>query len=180
MPLCPGQEVEQRLKKLTSPVRVVEVLICHLTSSNYPCSITAVVLTWHGAIGMASKRVFRLGDLQLRIMRVLWSHGPANVATVQKKLAGEPLAYTTVATMLRKMEDRGLVCHREEERRFIYESAVGQDEVTRSMADDLVSRLFQGSLADTVSHLLDSRDVSPSELAQLEQLIKERKKRRRD
>ncbi len=132
---------------------------------------------------MTDRRAYRLGDLQLRIMRVLWDHGPANVADVQKKLEGDPLAYTplaytTIATMLRKMEDRGLVRHQEEARRFIYEPAVSQDEVTRSMADDFVSRLFQGSLADTVSHLLDTRDVSPGELAQIEQLIKQRKRRR--
>jgi len=49
------------------------------------------------------------------------------------------------------------------------------DEVTRSMAGDLVDRLFGGSLADAVSHLLDSREVSREELARLERLIRERK-----
>jgi len=124
---------------------------------------------------MSDQRMYRLGDLQLRIMRVLWSGGPAGVAEVQERLGGEPLAYTTVATMLRKMEDRGLLGHREEGRRFVYEPAVSADEVTRSMADDLVDRLFDGSLAATVSHLLKSRDVSPGELARLERLIRQRK-----
>ena len=127
---------------------------------------------------MANRRVYRLGDLQLRIMRVLWNCGPASVADVQGKLEGEPLAYTTVATMLRKMEDRGLVRHQEEARRFIYEPVVSQEDVTRSMADDLVNRLFQGSFADAVSHLLETREVSRRELTRLEQLIKERKRRR--
>ena len=127
---------------------------------------------------MANRRAYRLGDLQLKIMRVLWNFGHANVADVREKLEGEPLAYTTVATMLRKMEGRGLVRHQEEDRRFIYEPAVSQEAVTRSMADDLVTRLFQGSLADAVSHLLETREVSPSELARLEQLIKQRKKQR--
>ena len=80
--------------------------------------------------------------------------------------------------MLRKMEDRGLVRHQEEDRRFIYEAAVSEEDVTRSMADDLVDRLFQGSLSEAVSHLLETRDVSRRELARLEQLIQERKKRR--
>ncbi len=124
---------------------------------------------------MASKRTFRLGDLQLRIMRVLWSRGPASVGAVQAVLDGDPLAYTTVATMLRKMEDRGLLRHREEGRKFIYEAAVTNDDVTRSMADDLVDRLFQGSLADTVTHLIETREVSRQELARLEQLIQRRK-----
>ena len=127
---------------------------------------------------MTSKKTYRLGDLQLRIMRVLWNLGPASVAQVKDRLEGDPLAYTTVATMLRKMEDRGLVRHREHQRRFIYEAAVTAEDVTRSMADDLVDRLFEGSLADAVSHLLQTREVSPGELARLEQLIQERKGQR--
>ena len=126
---------------------------------------------------MTSRQTYRLGDLQLRIMRVLWKLGPACVADVQQEL-GDRLAYTTVATMLRKMEDRGLVRHRQQQRRFIYQAAVSDDDVTRSMADDLVDRLFEGSLADTVSHLLETREVSRKELARLEQLIQARKKQR--
>ncbi len=127
---------------------------------------------------MTDKQTYRLGDLQLRIMRVLWNVGPASVADVQDRLEGDSLAYTTVATMLRKMEDRGLVRHREQQRRFIYTAAVTAEDVTRSMADDLVDRLFQGNLADAVSHLLETRDVSPGELARLERLIQQRKARR--
>ncbi len=118
---------------------------------------------------------YRLGDLQLRIMRVLWDQGSAGVAEVQEHLRGEPLAYTTVATMLRKMEERGLVRHREDSRRFIYQPVVSAEEVTGSMADDLVDRVFQGSLSAAVSHLLRTREVSRSELAELESLIRRRK-----
>jgi len=125
---------------------------------------------------MAENRTYRLGDLQLRIMRVLWRCGAASVAEVREGLEGEPLAYTTVATMLRKMEERGLLRHREQGRRFIYEPTVSAEEVTRSMADDLVERLFEGSLAATVSHLLRTRDVSPTELERLERLIQKRKR----
>ncbi len=125
---------------------------------------------------MDSSQNHRLGDLQLRILQVLWKHGAAGVAEVHRAVAGERLAYTTVATMLRKMEDRGLVRHRAEGRRFIYEAAVDADEVSRSAADHLVDRLFEGSLADTVSHLLQSREVSPAELDRLEELIRERKR----
>jgi predicted transcriptional regulator len=125
------------------------------------------------------RQTFRLGDLQLKIMRILWADGPSTVARVQQQLDGEPLAYTTVATMLRKMEDRGLVRHRQQDRRFIYRAARSAEEVTRSMADDLVDRLFQGSLAEAVSHLLQTREVSGDELARLERLIQERKRKRR-
>jgi BlaI family transcriptional regulator, penicillinase repressor len=124
---------------------------------------------------MAKERGIRLGDLQLRIMRVLWSSGPTTVSEVQQRLGREQLAYTTVATMLRKMEDRGLVDHLEEGRKFLYRARVSMRAVTRSMAGDLVDRLFDGSLADAVSHLLESREVSREELDRLEQLIQERK-----
>lgn len=126
---------------------------------------------------MSKEPAYRLGDLQLRIMRVLWNRGPASVAEVQENLDGPRLAYTTVATMLRKMEDRGLVRHVEQERRFLYLPAISAEKVTRSMADDLVDRLFAGSLTDAVSHLLESREVSREELARLERLIQQRKKR---
>jgi len=126
---------------------------------------------------MSSQRTYRLGDLQLKIMRVLWQIAPASVAEVQEKLDGDPLAYTTVATMLRKMEDRHLVRHCEQQRKFIYEAAVSDADVTQSMADDLVDRLFEGNMAAAVSHLLQTHEVSPDELARLEQLIRQRRNR---
>ena len=124
---------------------------------------------------MERQQPMRLGDLQLRIMRVLWEAKAATVADVRRRLNGPRLAYTTIATMLRKMEDRGLVDHVERGRTFVYRPAVSVQEVTRSMAGDLVDRLFDGSLADAVSHLLTSREVSRDELERLEQLIQERK-----
>jgi predicted transcriptional regulator len=127
---------------------------------------------------MMARRIHRLGDLQLRIMRVLWRRGAANVAEVQAALSDDKLAYTTVATMLRKMEVRGLVRHREDGRRFVYEAVVTEAMVTRNMSDDLIDRLFGGSLADAVSHLLEHREVSREELTRLEQLIREHKKSR--
>ncbi len=126
---------------------------------------------------MSKERRYRLGDLQLRIMKALWERGPASVSEVQQALGPKAgLAYTTVATMLRKMEMRGLVAHRSEGRRFIYQAAVGPDAVTRSMADDILERLFEGSLADMLSHLLATREVSRDELRALERLIAERKR----
>ncbi|MHB8865308.1 MAG: BlaI/MecI/CopY family transcriptional regulator [Pirellulaceae bacterium] len=125
------------------------------------------------------RATIRLGDLQLRIMRVLWQSAPATVAEVQERL-DENLAYTTVATMLRKMEDRGLLRHEEVARKFLYWPLVSMQEVTRSMADDLIDRLFAGSLSDAVSHLLETREVSRKELARLGQLIERRRRSESD
>ena len=123
------------------------------------------------------KRTYRLGNLQLKILKFLWDREAASVADVYDAVGQSAgLAYTTMATMLRKMEARGLVKHRSEGRRFIYQAAVKPDAVSRSMADDLLERLFEGSLADMLSHLLAHREVSRDELANLERLIAERKK----
>ena len=127
---------------------------------------------------MKSKtNIHRLGDLQLRIMKVLWANGEITVAGMHEAVAGErSLAYTTVATMLRKMEERGLVRHRVEGRSFLYRAAVAEEAVSRSMADALLDRLFAGSMAEMVRHLLSTREVSRKELSALEKLIAERKK----
>ena len=128
---------------------------------------------------MSKHRIHRLGDLQLRIMQSLWQRGEATVAQVLEDLSDHAdHAYTTVATMLRKMEARGLVKHRAEGRTFIYAAKVAADEVSRGMADHLVDRMFEGSLLDVVNHLLTTREVSREELRELEKLIAERKKKR--
>jgi BlaI family penicillinase repressor len=128
---------------------------------------------------MSKTKIYRLGDLQLRIMKMLWANEAATVAEVHAAVGGEgDLAYTTVATMLRKMEARGLVKHRMEARSFIYRAAVAEEAVSRGMADHLLERLFEGSLADMVRHLLSNREVSREELSKLEKLIAERKQGR--
>src|ERR1035437_2123744 len=128
---------------------------------------------------MTGTKIHRLGDLQLRIMKVLWAGVEATVADVHKGLGDESdLAYTTVATMLRKMEARGLVRHHLEARSFVYRAAVAEEAVSRGMADHLLERLFEGSLADMVRHLLNHREVSREELSKLEKLIAERKQGR--
>lgn len=121
---------------------------------------------------MRRTKLHRLGDLQLQIMKVLWNRGEASVADIQKALpGGEELAYTTVATMLRKMETRELVSHRPDGRTFIYRPVVAQDHISRSMADHVLDRLFGGSVEALVSNLLTSREISRDELDRLDKLI---------
>lgn len=119
----------------------------------------------------------RLGDLQLQIMKALWTQGEASVAQIHETIAaGHDLAYTTMATMLRRMETRGLVRHRAEGRTFIYRAVVGEAQVSRSMAEHMLDRLFGGSMEALVSNLLTTREVSGDELARLEKLIAQRRK----
>ncbi len=120
----------------------------------------------------------RLGDLQLRLLQILWARGEASVADVHDLLKPErDLAYTTVATMLRKMEVRGLVAHRDEGRTFVYRAAVQAEQVGRNLTDHVVERFFEGSLAGAVNHLLRTRQVSRDELEEIERLIRAAKRR---
>ena len=128
---------------------------------------------------MTPNSPIRPGKLQLKILKLLWGAGPSSVSVVHESLSpGEDLAYTTVATMLRKMERRGLVNHSCEGRKFIYAAAVEEDDVSRSLADDLLERVFAGDLSHMVQHLLSTRDVSADELASLERLIAKRRRQR--
>ena len=127
---------------------------------------------------MANKKVFKLGELQLKIMKILWERPETAVGDVHQALSKEgSWAYTTIATMLRKMEARGLVGHRVEDRKFLYRPAVQAGEVARGLSAHLLERLFEGSLTDMVAHLLTTGQVSRHELDRLEKLIIEGKKK---
>lgn len=115
-----------------------------------------------------------LGDLQLAIMRVLWMQGEATVADVHRALLGERgLAPTTIATMLVKMEKKGVVAHRPEGRRYVYSPTITEADVRRTMVGELTDRLFAGDTAALVSHLLDEHQTGAEELTELKRLVAE-------
>ena len=125
-------------------------------------------------------------ELQLAILRVLWERGEATGAEVQEALAPErPLAQSTVATLLSRMERKGLLAHRAEGRQFVYRAAVSEEAVRSSVVDEfsgLAGELFRGDVAALVSHLLTAQDVAPDDLARVRALIeaKERELQGRD
>ena len=113
-----------------------------------------------------------LGNLQHAIMEVLWSEGEATASDVHRALQAERgLAPTTIATMLSKMERKGVVSHRTDGRRFVYRATVSRDEVRRTMLGELTDRLFGGSVAAMVAHLLSEHAVDPAELQDLRERI---------
>ena len=113
-----------------------------------------------------------LGELQHAIMQVLWGHEEATVAEVHEALYEERgLAPTTIATMLRKMEDKGVVAHRVEGRQFVYRPAVSEDAVRSSMVGELLDRLFAGDPAALVSHLVADHDIDEAEVERLRALL---------
>lgn len=118
-----------------------------------------------------------LGDLQHAIMAVLWQHGEATTAQVHDALREERgLAFTTIATMLRKMEDKGVVAHRADRRQFVYRPAVSEDQVRRSMVGELVERLFGGDPTALVAHLVSENEIDAGELRELRRRLRRRER----
>ncbi len=120
-----------------------------------------------------------LADLQLAIVQVLWDRGEASVADVHAALLPERgLALTTIATMLRRMADKGIVRHRENGRQFLYRAVVKPDNVHRSMVGDLVDKLFDGDPLQLVHHLVQHGEIALDELEELRQRIADAEKER--
>ena len=119
----------------------------------------------------------RLGDLQLAIMRVLWAEGEATVTHVHRVIGPERgSAASTIATMLSKMEARGLVDHHKVGRQFIYTPLVEEALARRSMVQDVTSRMFGGKPAELLSHLVREEEIGDEDLDELRALIADKTK----
>ena len=114
----------------------------------------------------------RLTALQLAVMQVLWSRDEASVTEVQRAITGRRLALTTVATLLVRLEQRGLVSHRVDGRQYIYRSRVSPAEVRETVTRELLRNLFDGDVAAFVGQLLDARELSREEVADLQRLVR--------
>lgn len=120
----------------------------------------------------------KLAGRQLAIMRLLWEHGEATVAQLQSLLGVDPpLAYSTVATVLSRMEQKGLVQHRSEDRVYYYRPAVSQGRAGQSLVGELVQRVFDGSPSELVNHLLESDQVDARELQRIKKLVQDHESR---
>src|SRR4051794_3766081 len=95
----------------------------------------------------------RLGKVQLRIMQILWERGQATAREITDALSRtEPIAHSTVQTLLRKLEAKGAVTHDVAERTFVFRALCQRSEVTESATRDLLTRLFDGSVYGLVAH----------------------------
>jgi BlaI family transcriptional regulator, penicillinase repressor len=106
-----------------------------------------------------------LSELQIAVMRVLWQRGESSVTDVAATLADERgLKYTTVATLLTRLEKRGVVQPRREGRQLIYRALVSEPQVRRSMVADLIDSLFGGNAQELVAHLVSESEIAPGDL----------------
>ena len=116
--------------------------------------------------------MFQVTDLQLAVLRELWRRGEGSVADVHAALKQERgLATTTVATLLSRLEKRGLVCHRSEGRKHIYRASVSEPEVQTALLDSVTDGVFGGDVTALVSHLLEARDMSSGDLAAVQKIL---------
>lgn len=118
----------------------------------------------------------RFGELQLAVLRVLWSEGESTVEEICRGLPPEhDVAYSTVSTVLTRLLDRDVVSRRKEGRSYLYRSEVEEDRVRGSMVAELLDRAFGGDPAELVSHLLRREEVGEADLDRLREMIEERR-----
>lgn len=118
------------------------------------------------------KEAVRLTSLQLAILDVLWDRGEASTQEVWEAIqAVRSLALTTVATLLSRLEKKGVLTHRQDGRQYVYRATVTRSEVRSSKIRNLTDTLFGGDPAALVSHLVRAEDVDPDELARIRELI---------
>ena len=111
-----------------------------------------------------------LTDREADVMRVLWDRGPSVVNEVKDHLADE-LAYTTVLTILRTLEQKGYVKHEEEGRVHRYFAAVKEDAARRSALQHLTGKLFKGSAELLFTHLVADRKLSKDQVKRMRDLL---------
>jgi predicted transcriptional regulator len=127
---------------------------------------------------MARNKSKDLTEAELRLMQVLWKKGPATVSDVAEALPKTlGLAYNTVLTTMRILEDKGYLRHTkpEEGRAFLYHAVVGREEASRNAVRHLLGRFFGGSPGELVLNVLEQEELSDKELARIRKQVKEAK-----
>jgi predicted transcriptional regulator len=124
---------------------------------------------------MARPRVKELTQRELEIMHAFWRGGELTAAQVRQRLSagGRNLAYTTVATLVRILLDKGYLKQTNDERPFTYRPARSFSDVSQRIVSDLVSRVFHGSRAALLLQLMEADELSDAERAILQRAVKE-------
>jgi predicted transcriptional regulator len=114
-----------------------------------------------------------LTDREADVMQVLWENGPSLVAEVRERLA-DPLAYNTVLTILRTLEGKSYVAHKEEGRGHRYFAAVQQQAAQHSALQHLTGKLFKGSTELLFAHLVADRKLTTAQIRRMRALLREK------
>jgi predicted transcriptional regulator len=122
---------------------------------------------------MPPKKSNTLTEAELRLMKILWRRGESAVNDLVAAIpGGETLAYNSVLTTIRILEQKGYVEHRQEGRAFIYQACVAEEEASRSEVRHVLSRFFGNSREQLLLTLLGDADVTAEELQRLKDAIR--------
>ena len=125
-------------------------------------------------LDMPPKRSNTLTEAELRIMRILWTRGESLVSDLVAAMPDNaPLAYTSVLTTVRILDQNGYVEHRQEGRAFLYRPCVAEHEASRSEVNHMLHRFFGNSRERLLLTLLGDGDMTPDELQRLKNAIAE-------
>jgi predicted transcriptional regulator len=119
-----------------------------------------------------------LGDLQRAVMDVLWAHGEQTVQQVRERLSAE-LAYTTVLSVMQKLERLKWVSHKEQGRAYVYRAVRTRGQESSTSLQTFIDRVFGGDRIAAFQHLLDGRALSDEELADLGRLVNQKRRERK-
>ena len=122
---------------------------------------------------MARKKSTTLTEAELRLMEVLWQKRRATVADVTEALPPPPIAYNTVLTTMRILEQKGYVSHEEEGRAYVYEPLVEREEAAQSAVGLLLNRFFGNKSAELALRLIENERPGEEELQRLKTLIEQ-------
>lgn len=121
---------------------------------------------------MPPKKSITLTEAELRLMKVLWERGESAVSDLVMAVSDErPLAYTSVLTTVRILENKGYVRHRQEGRAFLYSPCVDEFEASKSEVRHILQRFFGNSRERLLLSVLGDDDISPEELKRLREAI---------
>jgi predicted transcriptional regulator len=121
---------------------------------------------------MPPRKSNTLTEAELRLMKILWRRGESAVTDLVAALPeDEPLAYNSVLTTIRILEQKGYVAHRQEGRAFVYRPSVAEDEASRSEVRNVLSRFFGNSREQLVLSLLGDEEIGVEELQRMKDAI---------
>ncbi|HEX2261594.1 MAG: BlaI/MecI/CopY family transcriptional regulator [Acidobacteria bacterium] len=124
---------------------------------------------------MARRKSPTLTEVELELMDVLWDKGQATVSEIVESLPDARLAYSSVLTMMRILEQKGYVEHEKEGRAFVYRPLVDRQQAQKSVIGYLLKRFFNNSPELLVVNLLEHEDVTPAEVRRLKKMIEDTK-----
>lgn len=126
---------------------------------------------------MGKKRTVavQLGARERQIMDVIYSLGEASVGDVQRRL-NDPPSYSAVRTMIRLLESKGLLKHRQEGTKYIYSPTQSKESASKRALKHLVATFFSGSTSDAMAALLETEKLTDTDLLQIEALIQQARK----